>query len=60
MDQVTCCCFDLESSSLNADFGIVLCGVVKAAGKKPKIFRLDAYHPDWDRERGNDRHERWF
>ena len=34
-------CFDLETSSLMADFGIVLCGVVKPWGEDCRVFRID-------------------
>jgi uncharacterized protein YprB with RNaseH-like and TPR domain len=36
--------FDLETSNLNANFGVVLCGVVKEYGprKKSTIHRMDA------------------
>lgn len=33
--------WDLETSNLNADFGIILCGVVKEIGHQAKIFRID-------------------
>ncbi|KKL14685.1 hypothetical protein LCGC14_2513240, partial [marine sediment metagenome] len=35
--------FDIETSNLSADFGRVLCAVVKQVGKKPIIFRGDTY-----------------
>ena len=36
--------FDLETSSLLADFGIVLCGVVKPWNEPPIVFRVDDLH----------------
>lgn len=54
MNQVSCCCFDLETSNLSADFGIVLCAVVKPAHGKPRIFRGDRY-PTWRLHRSDDR-----
>ena len=33
--------FDLETSALSANFGIVLCGVVKPWQQEHKIFRID-------------------
>lgn len=42
--------FDLETSSLLADFGIVLCGVVKPWAEPPVVFRID----DFDGEVGSD------
>jgi uncharacterized protein YprB with RNaseH-like and TPR domain len=35
--------FDIETSNLSADFGRVLCAVVKQVGKKPLVFRGDSY-----------------
>src|SRR3990167_6084221 len=32
---------DLETSSLNSDYGIILCGVVQPIGGAPKVFRID-------------------
>jgi hypothetical protein len=49
--QVSCCCFDLETSNLSADSGIILCGVVKTSGRRPRIFRGDAYL-SWRRHTG--------
>lgn len=54
MEQISCCCFDLETTSLNADFGVVLCGVVKPAQGKCKVFRADKLNPNWSKERSND------
>lgn len=54
MGQITSCVFDLETSNLNADFGIILCGVIKGAGEKEQVFRLDNY-PTWRNHRSNDR-----
>lgn len=47
-------CFDLECSSLNADFGIVLCGVVKPQSGEPKIFRSDNLNKKWKTQRSDD------
>lgn len=52
--QIMCCVFDLETTNLNADFGVVLCGVVKPAFAPPKIFRADKLNPDWKRSRSDD------
>jgi hypothetical protein len=46
--------FDLETSNLNADFGIILCGVVKPYKGKPRVFRIDDY-PLYKKDRANDR-----
>jgi len=55
MDQVTCCVMDIETTNLNADFGIILCGVIKPANGKPKVFRGDKLNPNWDRKRSDDK-----
>lgn len=40
--QTNTCLYDIETTNLKADFGIILCAVVKPLGHKPlKIFRLD-------------------
>jgi DNA polymerase III epsilon subunit-like protein len=55
MAQITCCVFDLETSHLNADFGVVLCGVIKPDGQQPKVFRGDKLHAaDWKRGKRSD------
>jgi uncharacterized protein YprB with RNaseH-like and TPR domain len=53
--MITSACFDLETSSLNADFGVVLCAVVKPGGADPLIFRGDELNSCWDRVRSDDR-----
>lgn len=52
--QITCCVFDLETSGLNADFGVVLCGVIKPAGGEPRVFRADKINADWQTRRSDD------
>lgn len=49
------CTFDIETSNLNGDFGILLCGVIKPSGEKPKIFRLDQLSQKWDKQRSFDK-----
>ena len=52
--MISSCCFDLETSSLNANFGIVLCAVVKGSDrKKPYVFRGDSYEP-WKQGKRSD------
>lgn len=51
--MITSACFDLETSSLNADFGVILCAVIKPGGGSPVVFRGDAY-PGWERGRSDD------
>lgn len=48
-------CFDLECTSLNADFGIILCGVIKPAHGAAKVFRLDELSKTWSTRRSDDR-----
>src|SRR5713226_7818533 len=54
-EQITCCCFDLETTNLFADFGVILCGVVKPAQGDIKVFRADQLNPDWLTRRSDDR-----
>lgn len=46
--------FDLETSGLNADYGIILCGVIMPFRGKPESFRLDQY-ASYGRDRANDK-----
>lgn len=46
---------DIETSSLNADFGVVLCCGIKQYEKRGvKMFRADAY-PTWNHHRSDDK-----
>lgn len=47
------CCFDLETSGLNGNFGIILCGCIKQFDGKVKTFRGDSYK-NWEKHRSND------
>ena len=52
--MISTCCFDLETSSLNANFGIVLCAVLRGSDKKrPIVLRGDTYEA-WASNRSND------
>jgi uncharacterized protein YprB with RNaseH-like and TPR domain len=53
--QVSCCCFDLETTNLSADFGVILCGVVKPAHAEARIFRADRLNRNWHKRRSDDR-----
>lgn len=53
MNQIQCCVFDLETTNLNADFGVILCAVVKPANGEPIVFRGDSY-ANWKRRRSDD------
>lgn len=48
--------FDIETTHLCADFGIILCAVVKSSesNAKPVVIRGDDY-ASWDKRRSNDR-----
>lgn len=47
-------CADLECSSLNADFGIVLCAVIKPQDGEPVVFRGDKLNKKWKTTRSDD------
>jgi uncharacterized protein YprB with RNaseH-like and TPR domain len=55
-EQISCCVFDLETTNLSADFGVILCGVIKPAGGKARVFRADHLNPRWPRGRSDDSH----
>ncbi len=48
------CSFDLETTNLKADFGIILTGALKPYGRDTMVWRGDSY-PTWDSDRANDR-----
>lgn len=58
--MITAATFDIETSHLCADFGIVLCAVIKAntppgmAPAKPVILRGDDLNPRWKTRRSDD------
>jgi len=52
--MITSACFDLETSSLNANFGVILVGVVKPADGEPKVFRADNLNKEWKTKRSDD------
>jgi uncharacterized protein YprB with RNaseH-like and TPR domain len=52
--QISCVCFDLETTNLSADFGVVLCGVLKPSDSAPIVFRGDKLNPNWDKGRSDD------
>jgi uncharacterized protein YprB with RNaseH-like and TPR domain len=52
--MIEACSFDIECTSLNADFGIVLCAVIKPSGGAPKVFRGDQLNKKWDTKRSDD------
>lgn len=45
--------FDLETTNLNGNFGIILCGCIKPFDKSVVTFRADKYKT-WDHNRSND------
>lgn len=54
MSRISCCCFDLETSNLSADFGVLLCAVIKPANGAAKVFRADELNPRWKTKRSDD------
>lgn len=46
--------FDIECTSLNGDFGIILCAVIHPQGGKPITIRGDKLVPNWHRKRSDD------
>lgn len=51
---IKACCFDIETTHLCADFGIVLCACVKPDGGDTITFRGDKLIPGWKSKRSND------
>lgn len=52
--MITSCCFDIETSSLYPEFGVVLVGVIKPDKGKLKVYRADELNKDWKTRRSND------
>ena len=52
--MITSAAFDLECTSLDANFGIVLCCVIQEEGKDPVILRGDEVNKQWDKKRSDD------
>lgn len=52
--MINACCFDLETSSLNADFGIILCGCIKPAHEEVITIRGDKACKRWKSNRSDD------
>jgi len=48
------CAFDLETTSLSANLGVILCAVLKEPGQRPTIFRIDELSADWQAHREDD------
>ena len=46
-------CFDIETSSLQADFSVLLTACIKPYGQETIVFRVDDY-PEWKTDRAND------
>jgi uncharacterized protein YprB with RNaseH-like and TPR domain len=59
--MITIATFDIETTHLSADFGVVLCAVIKASTPpdskptKPVVLRQDDLNADWNTCRSNDR-----
>lgn len=45
---------DIETSNLSADFGFIVCAVVKEYNGPYKVFRIDDY-PEWTKQKYNDK-----
>lgn len=56
MHQIQSCVLDLETTNLSADFGVILCGVIKPDGGNPIVFRADELNPHWQERRSDDSH----
>ena len=52
--QISCACFDLETTNLSADFGVLLCAVIKPAYGESFVIRADQF-PTWKTHRSDDR-----
>jgi uncharacterized protein YprB with RNaseH-like and TPR domain len=48
------CYFDIETSNLNADFGVILCACIKGDGKPVVTLRGDRLVPGWSAKRSDD------
>lgn len=55
--MITIATVDIETTALHADFGIILCAVVKPSDKnaRPIIIRADELNPHWKTRRSNDK-----
>jgi uncharacterized protein YprB with RNaseH-like and TPR domain len=47
-------CFDLETSTLDASFGVLLCAVIKEPGQAPLVLRADELNKNWTKGRSDD------
>lgn len=53
--MISSACFDLETSSLSGDRGVILCAVVKSSiDKKKNVYRIDQTSDQWSKGRRGD------
>jgi DNA polymerase III epsilon subunit-like protein len=52
--QFRSCVLDLECTNLSADFGVILCGVIKPDQGDPIILRADQLNKNWKSKRSDD------
>lgn len=55
--MITIATFDIETTNLHADFGVILCAVIKASDKnaRPVVLRGDDVNPHWKTRRSDDK-----
>jgi uncharacterized protein YprB with RNaseH-like and TPR domain len=53
--MISSACFDLETTNLSADFGVILCACIKPAHGRMIVLRGDELCPTWKRGRSNDK-----
>ena len=49
------CCFDLETTNLSADYGVILCAATSGGKGVPTVFSQRKLSPDWSRSSHNDK-----
>ncbi len=53
--MVRVACFDLETTDLAADRGVMLAAVIHEQGMQPEVYRQDKFNKNWDRSRYDDK-----
>ena len=49
------CCFDLETTNLSADYGVILCAATSTGQAQPKLFTQRFLSPEWNYSSANDK-----
>ena len=49
------CCFDLETTNLSADYGVILCAAASSGLQKPSVYSQRQLSPDWHSSALNDK-----